>query len=33
MEATIAKDPTKNQNEAVLELYRKLRPGEPIVLG
>ena len=32
IEATIAKDPTKNQNEAVLELYRKLRPGEPIVL-
>jgi DNA-directed RNA polymerase subunit beta len=32
MEATIAKDPTKSQTEAVLELYRKLRPGEPIVL-
>jgi len=32
IEATIAKDPTKNQTEAVLELYRKLRPGEPIVL-
>src|SRR5258706_7443399 len=32
IEATIAKDPTKNQAEAVLELYRKLRPGEPIVL-
>lgn len=32
MEATIVKDPTKNQTEAVLELYRKLRPGEPIVL-
>ena len=32
IEATIAKDPTKSQTEAVLELYRKLRPGEPIVL-
>jgi DNA-directed RNA polymerase subunit beta len=32
IEATLAKDPTKNHNEAVLELYRKLRPGEPIVL-
>jgi len=32
VEATIAKDPTKNQTEAILELYRKLRPGEPIVL-
>jgi DNA-directed RNA polymerase subunit beta len=30
--ATLAKDPTTSQNEAVLELYRKLRPGEPIVL-
>lgn len=30
--ATLAKDITTNQNEAVLELYRKLRPGEPIVL-
>ena len=32
LEATIGKDPTKNHTEAVLELYRKLRPGEPIVL-
>ncbi|KKW09982.1 MAG: DNA-directed RNA polymerase subunit beta [Microgenomates group bacterium GW2011_GWC1_49_7] len=32
IEATLAKDPTKTQTEAVLELYRKLRPGEPIVL-
>ena len=32
LEATIAKDPTTSQTEAVLELYRKLRPGEPIVL-
>jgi len=32
IEATLAKDPTTNQNEAILEMYRKLRPGEPIVL-
>ncbi len=32
IEATLVKDPTKNHTEAVLELYRKLRPGEPIVL-
>jgi DNA-directed RNA polymerase subunit beta len=32
IEATLAKDPTASQNEAILELYRKLRPGEPIVL-
>ncbi len=32
IEATLAKDPTKSHTEAVLELYRKLRPGEPIVL-
>lgn len=32
IEATLAKDPTTNHVEAVLELYRKLRPGEPIVL-
>jgi DNA-directed RNA polymerase subunit beta len=32
IQATLGKDPTKNHNEAVLELYRKLRPGEPIVL-
>ncbi|MBI5619724.1 DNA-directed RNA polymerase subunit beta [Candidatus Gottesmanbacteria bacterium] len=32
VEATLAKDPTTNHVEAVLELYRKLRPGEPIVL-
>ncbi len=30
--STLAKDPTTNQSEAVLELYRKLRPGEPIVI-
>ncbi len=27
--ATIQKDPTKNKEEALLEVYRKLRPGEP----
>jgi DNA-directed RNA polymerase subunit beta len=32
IDATLGKDPTTNQAEAVLELYRKLRPGEPIVL-
>ncbi len=32
LEATLAKDPTTSQVEAVLELYKKLRPGEPIVL-
>lgn len=32
LEATLAKDPTTSQTEATLELYRKLRPGEPIVL-
>ncbi|RJR16278.1 DNA-directed RNA polymerase subunit beta [Candidatus Microgenomates bacterium] len=32
IETTIGKDPTKSQIEAVLELYRKMRPGEPVVL-
>jgi len=32
IEATLVKDPTTNQNEAILEMYRKLRPGEPIIL-
>jgi DNA-directed RNA polymerase subunit beta len=32
LEATFAKDTTSNTTEAVLELYRKMRPGEPIVL-
>jgi len=30
--ATIAADPTKTQEEAVMEFYKKLRPGEPVVL-
>lgn len=29
---TIDKDPTKTQNEALIELYEKLRPGEPATL-
>ncbi|OGK62009.1 DNA-directed RNA polymerase subunit beta [Candidatus Roizmanbacteria bacterium RIFOXYB2_FULL_38_10] len=29
---TIKKDKTKNKDEAVLELYRKIKPGEPLVL-
>ena len=29
IEATIQKDQTKNQEEALLEVYKKLRPGEP----
>jgi len=29
---TILKDPTKTQEEAVIEIYRKMRPGEPTVL-
>ena len=29
---TLKKDQTKNKNEAVLEIYRKVRPGEPLIL-
>ncbi|HYD35250.1 MAG TPA: DNA-directed RNA polymerase subunit beta [Vitreimonas sp.] len=29
---TIEKDPTKSQAEALIELYEKMRPGEPAVL-
>lgn len=32
IEATIDKDTTKNQEEALLEVYKKLRPGEPPTL-
>ena len=32
MVTTLAKDPTANKGEALLEIYRKLRPGEPVVL-
>lgn len=30
--ATLEKDSTKNRDEALLEIYRKMRPGEPVVL-
>lgn len=30
--ATLAKDPTKTREEALIEIYRKMRPGEPAVL-
>ena len=30
--ATIEKDITKNTEEALLEVYRKLRPGEPLTV-
>lgn len=29
---TLEKDPTSNRDEALLEIYRKVRPGEPTVL-
>ena len=29
---TLEKDPTKSKDEALLEVYRKMRPGEPVVL-
>ncbi len=32
IEATLEKDTTKNTEEALLEVYRKLRPGEPPTL-
>lgn len=32
IESTMAKDPTKDQNEALLEIFRKMRPGDPVVL-
>lgn len=32
LQATIAKDNTKSKADALLEIYRKLRPGEPAVL-
>ncbi len=31
-ENTLAKDPANNYNDACLEVYRKQRPGEPLVL-
>ena len=32
LEKTLEKDPTTSQDEALLELYKKLRPGDPVVL-
>jgi len=32
LEATLAKDTTKTAEEALVEIYKKMRPGEPIVL-
>ncbi len=32
LEATAAKDATKTTEEALVEVYKKMRPGEPIVL-
>ncbi len=29
---TVAKDPTRTEEEALLEIYRKMRPGDPVVL-
>ncbi|MBP6045008.1 MAG: DNA-directed RNA polymerase subunit beta [Microgenomates group bacterium] len=29
---TIKKDATQNRNEAILEIYRKVKPGEPLIL-
>jgi DNA-directed RNA polymerase subunit beta len=30
--ATLAKDSTQNREEALIEIYRKMRPGEPAIL-
>ncbi len=32
IESTLAKDPTTNTDEALLEIFRKMRPGDPVVL-
>lgn len=32
IEATLAKDSTTNTEEALLEIFRKMRPGDPVVL-
>lgn len=32
IEATLAKDTTKGRDDALLEIYRKLRPGEPVLI-
>jgi DNA-directed RNA polymerase subunit beta len=32
IESTLSKDSSKTQQEAVIEIYRKMRPGEPAIL-
>lgn len=32
IESTLSKDPTSSYEEACIEVYRKMRPGEPLVL-
>lgn len=32
LDNTFAKDPTENQDEALLEIYRRMRPGDHVVL-
>ncbi len=32
IDVTLAKDPTTTQEEALLEIFRKMRPGDPVVL-
>ena len=32
IEATLAKDPSSGYDEACIEIYKKMRPGEPLVL-
>ncbi|MBI2597344.1 DNA-directed RNA polymerase subunit beta [Candidatus Daviesbacteria bacterium] len=32
IEVTLSKDPTENSEEALLEIFRKMRPGDPVVL-
>lgn len=32
IEATLSKDPTKTSDEALVEIFRKMRPGDPVVL-
>ena len=32
IESTLARDPSSNYDEACLEVYKKMRPGEPLVL-
>ncbi len=32
IEATLTKDPSSSYDEAAIEIYRKMRPGEPLVL-